>query len=146
MNALFFALNETKYMRVSRCCTAQDIWQLLEVTLEGILQVKESKINLLTCKYETFKIKDGESINAIYNRFNDIIVRLQNLGKKLELVELNRKLLASLPIECRPKVMVIEEAKNLKTITVEEHPRPIITYEGTFLDRSDSERYLRRVL
>lgn len=34
---------------------------------------------------------DGETIYNMYNRFNDIIVGMQNLAKKLELDELNRK-------------------------------------------------------
>lgn len=66
--------------------------------------MKEYKINLLTSQYEAFKM-EGETINAVYNRFNDIIVGLQNPNKKLDLDELNRKLLASLPIVRRSKVI-----------------------------------------
>lgn len=74
----------------------------------------------------------------MYIRFNDSIVDLQNLGKKLESNELNGKLLASLPIEWRLKVMVIEEVKNLKTITMVELIVLLITHENTL------ERYKKR--
>lgn len=63
-------------------------------------------------------MEEDETIHTMYNRFNGIIVRLQNLGKKLEPDDLNTKLLTSLSIEWRPK-MTIEEIKNLKTITME---------------------------
>lgn len=55
----------------------------------------------------------------MYNRFNDIIVGLQNRGKKLEPNELNRKLLTTLYMNWKPKVMAMEKTKNLK-ITMEE--------------------------
>lgn len=58
MNALFCALSDIKYTRVSRCLMAQEISQLIEVTHEGTSQVKESKINLLTSQYEAFKMEE----------------------------------------------------------------------------------------
>lgn len=67
MNVLVYSLSETKYIRVSWCTSAQYIWVLLQVTHEGTSLVKYSKISLLTSQYEAFKIKDGESINSIYN-------------------------------------------------------------------------------
>lgn len=42
---------------------------------------------------------NSESINVMYNKFNDIMVVLQNLGPNLGSVETKKKLLASLPIE-----------------------------------------------
>lgn len=44
-------------------------------------------------------MEKGESINVMYNRFNDIVMALQNLGRGLGLDEMNRKLLAALRIE-----------------------------------------------
>lgn len=59
------------------------------------------------------------------------MVALQNLGKDLGLDEINRKLLASLPIEWKPKVTAIIEVNNLKTITTEELLGSLITHEHT---------------
>lgn len=69
------------------------------MTHEGTSQVKNSKISVLTSQYEAFKMEDGESINAMYNQFNDILVEMQNLGQDLRSDEINRKLFASHPIE-----------------------------------------------
>lgn len=70
---------------------------LLEITDESTNQVKQSKITNLTYKYESFQnkveIKSVESISIMYNLFNEIIVGLEGLGKKMSKVELNRKLL-----------------------------------------------------
>ena len=87
MNALFCALNEVEYNRVSLCTSAKDIWVLLQVTHEGTNQVKESKIGALTQKYELFKMLEDENISKMYTRFNDIIVQLQGLSKHIPSIE-----------------------------------------------------------
>lgn len=82
----------------------------------------------------------GESINIMYNWFNDIMVTLQNLGKKLALNETNRNLFASLPNEQILNVMTIEKTKNLKTITTKELLGSLITHEHTLeMDQKEKE-------
>lgn len=75
----------------------------------------------------------------MYNYFNEIVVALKNLGKNLASNEINGKLLASLPIEWRPKEMVIEEAKNLKNITTVELLGSLVTHEYTW-ERDQKEK------
>lgn len=104
--------------------------------------MKESKISLLTSVDEAFKM-EGETTNTISNRFNDIIASLQNLNKKLGLNELNKKLLASLPIEQRPKVTTIEKA-NLKTITMQESLGSPITHKHT-LEKDNREKEVSKI-
>ncbi|KAK2972446.1 hypothetical protein RJ640_003872 [Escallonia rubra] len=84
-NIISYGLDINKYNRVSACETsAQQMWKLLEVTHEGTNQVKETKINMLVQRYETFKIKENESINEMYSRFTLITNGLTLLGKWLE--------------------------------------------------------------
>lgn len=74
----------------------------------------------------------------MYNRFNDIILGLQNLNKMMELDELDKKL-ASLPIKWRSKVTAIEEAKNLKANTTEELLGSLISHDHT-LEKDKKEK------
>ena len=69
MNALYCALNEVEYNRISLCTSAHDIWEKLQVTHEGTSQVKESKIGALTQKYELFKMSQDEDISKMFTRF-----------------------------------------------------------------------------
>lgn len=111
-NALYCALNEIKFDRVYFFITTKEIWDLLEDTHEGTYQVKEFKINLLTYKYEIFRV-ENKTINTMYVKFDDIVIGLKRLEKTIEKVELNYKVLLSLPKEWWPKVTAIEEAKDL---------------------------------
>ncbi|KAL6009357.1 hypothetical protein ACLOJK_022586, partial [Asimina triloba] len=49
----------------------------------GMNQVKETMINILTQEYESFMMKDNESISEIFDKFQKIISTLKNLGEKI---------------------------------------------------------------
>lgn len=76
-------------------------------------------------------MEENETVNAIHNRFNDIVVGFKRLGKNIGNAELNHKFLLSLPKEWRLQVMAIEEAKDLATMTMEELLGSLITYQHT---------------
>ena len=70
MNALFCALDKNEFNRVSLCKTTFDIWHTFEITHKGTSRVKDSKINLLICDFELFRMKSSETIGDMYTRFN----------------------------------------------------------------------------
>ena len=73
-----------EYNRICQCKLVKEIWKLLEITHEGTIQVKESKINLLVHNYELFFMKDNEPIVEMIIRFTDIVNGLEALGKYLQ--------------------------------------------------------------
>lgn len=75
-------------------------------------------------------MKENETINDMYNRFNNNVAGLKGLGMTIGNVELNHRLFHSLP-EWWPKVMTIEEAEDLTTTTMEELLGSFITHEHT---------------
>ncbi|XP_070004926.1 WEB family protein At5g16730, chloroplastic-like [Nicotiana sylvestris] len=85
-----------EYNRVSACDTAKEIWEALQTAYEGTTQVKQSKIDMLTTKYELFRMKDDESIQDIHTRFTSIINELHSLGDVIPRNKLVRKILSVL--------------------------------------------------
>ncbi|XP_009774137.1 uncharacterized protein [Nicotiana sylvestris] len=57
------------------------MWDKLEVTYERTIKVKETHINMLVHDYELFQMKEGESIEEMFTRFNKIISDLKAFGK-----------------------------------------------------------------
>jgi hypothetical protein len=51
---LYCALDANEFNRISACESAREMWDKLEVTYEGTIQVKESKISRLIHEYELF--------------------------------------------------------------------------------------------
>jgi len=81
MSALFYALNKEDFNRVSTATSANQIWQILQVTHEGTNKVKESKISILIHTFELFKMKENETNTEMVTRFTDITNFLVALGK-----------------------------------------------------------------
>ena len=93
------SLGPNEYERVSNCSTAKEMWDALEIAHVGTTQVKASKVHTLVSEYELFKMKDGESIKDMVQRFTAIVNHLGILGRKFENVDLVHKVLKSLTIE-----------------------------------------------
>ena len=65
LNLIFCALSPEIFDSVMHLKTAHEAWKLLEVTHEGTNQFKQAKNHLLVQQYESFKMKDGETIQEI---------------------------------------------------------------------------------
>ncbi|XP_075074895.1 uncharacterized protein LOC142162439 [Nicotiana tabacum] len=109
-----------EYNSVSACDSTKEIWEALQTVHEGITQVKQSKIDMLTTEYELFRMKDDESIQDKHTRFTSIINELHSLGDVIPKNKLIRKILSVLPGSWESKVNAITEAKDLQTLTMDE--------------------------
>ncbi|VFQ94936.1 unnamed protein product [Cuscuta campestris] len=81
INMRYCAANPDDYRKISCCTTAKEMWDKLEVTYEGTDQVRETKIDFLTQEYEMFRMKEGEKIDDMFDRFSKIINDLHALKK-----------------------------------------------------------------
>ncbi|XP_070039057.1 uncharacterized protein [Nicotiana tomentosiformis] len=112
-NFFVCGIGPDEYNRASACQSAKEIWEALQTVHEGTTQVKQSKIDLLTTKYELFRIKDDESIQDMHTRFTSIINELHSLGEIIPRNKLVKKILSVLPGSWESKVNAITEAKDL---------------------------------
>ncbi|KAF3653502.1 Double-stranded RNA-binding protein 4 [Capsicum annuum] len=87
---------------------------------EGTTDVNDSKVDMLTTQYETFTMKEGETIQEMHTRFTSITNEFHCLGEVILLYKQVRKILGVLPKSWESKVYAITEARNLKTLTIEE--------------------------
>ena len=94
---------------------------------------------MLVHKYELFKMKPTESIIGMYTRFTNIVNNLKNIGKVYTDVDLCRKILRSLPRTWDSKVSVIQEARDLSILKVEELVGSLMTYEISLCQHEEEE-------
>jgi len=119
------------------------MWDTLEVTHEGINEVKRARKHTLIQEYEMFRMLKGETTAKVQKRFTHIINNLMSLDKTFEKEELNIKILKCLNRAWQPKVTAISESKDLTSLSmafVPTHPRALTkvksqrqsqTYGGT---------------
>ncbi|XP_015089733.1 uncharacterized protein LOC107032670 [Solanum pennellii] len=118
-NLLVCGIGPNEYNRVSACESAKEIWDCLKTTHEGTEQVKESKIDILTSRYENFKMKEGETIHDMFTKLSSITNELRSLGEPISMTKQVRKVLQILPKSWESKVDAITEAKDLKVLTMD---------------------------
>jgi len=118
--SLVTAIPKAEYMKMSDKSTAKEMFASLCANYEGSKKVREAKALMLVHQYELFKMKDDESIEQMYSRFQTLVSGLQILKKSYVASDHVSKILRSLPARWRPKVTAIEEAKDLNTLSVED--------------------------
>ncbi|GJZ33556.1 zf-CCHC domain-containing protein [Tanacetum coccineum] len=134
---IYNALPRKEYERIFMCQTAKEIWDTLLITHQGNNQVKANKIDLLVQQYEQFMIPEEESIDNAFAKFNTIITSLKALDESFSSKNCVRKFLRALHPKWHVKVTMIEESKNLTTLSLDELIGNLKVYEEII--KKDSE-------
>ncbi|GMI90020.1 hypothetical protein HRI_002671300 [Hibiscus trionum] len=129
LHIIFCAFGPDIYSKVSSIESAKEVWDTLETTYEGTNDVKEMKIGLLNLSYENFKMDPDESVSKMFDRFSIIVNGLKGFGEVIPKDKLVRKLLYSLLGSWDGKRTTIIEAKNLKTLKLDELVGSLLTHE-----------------
>jgi len=117
---LVAALPHKEYLKISDKSTTKAMFTSLCSNYEGNKKVREAKATMLVHQYELFRMKEDESIETMYSRFQTLVSGLQILKKSYVASDHVNKILRSLPAKWRPKVTAIEEVKDLNTLSVED--------------------------
>ena len=116
LNALFSAVTNEEFKKISSIETAKEAWTILQTTYEGIKAVKDSKLQRLTTSFEEIKMEEDESFNKFYAKLKDIVNSTFSLGETIPEPKIVRKVLRSLLERFHAKIMAIEESKDIDKI------------------------------
>ena len=64
LNAIFCGISADKFHRISHVTIAKEAWQILETTYEGTEKVKDTKLQMLTTRFEELKMSEEESFDS----------------------------------------------------------------------------------
>ena len=116
LNALFSAVTNKEFKKISSTETTKKAWTVLQTTYEGTKAVNDSKLQRLTTSFEEIKKKEDESFDEFYTKLKDIVNSAFNLGKTISEPKIMRKVLKSLPKRFHAKITTIEESKDIDKI------------------------------
>ena len=97
LNALFSAVTNEEFKKISSIETAKEAWTILQTTYEGTKVVKDSKLQKLTTSFKEIKMKEDKSFDEFYAKLKDIVNSVFNLGETIPEPKIVRKVLRSLP-------------------------------------------------
>ena len=120
LNAIFCGVSPDEFHRIPHITVAKEAWEILETTYEVTKKVKDTKLQMLTTRFEELKMSEDESFDSFYSKLNEMVIGKFNLGEKTEDLKVVRKILQSLPERFQAKVTAIEESKDLDEIKIQE--------------------------
>ena len=97
LNALFSAVTNEEFKKISSIKTAQEAWTILQTTYEGTKAIKDSKLQRLTTSFEEIKMEEDKSFDEFYAKLKDIVNSAFNLGETIPEPKIVRKEIRSLP-------------------------------------------------
>ena len=106
LNALFSAVANEEFKKISPTETTKEAWTILQTTYEGTKAVKDSKLQRLTTSFEEIKMEEDELFDEFYAKIRE------NIHEP----KIVRKVLRSLPERFHAKITAIEESKDIDKI------------------------------
>ena len=129
LNAIFSAVTNQEFNKISSTKTAKEAWTILQTTYEGTKAIKDSNLQRLTTSFEEIKMEEDESFDEFYAKLNDIVNSTFNLGETIPEPKIVRKVLRSLLERFNAKITTIEESKDIDKIHLIELVGNLQTYE-----------------
>ena len=129
LNALFSAVINEEFKKISSTETAKETWTILQITYEGTKAIKDSKFQRLTTSFEEIKMEEDESFDNLYAKLKDIVNSTFNVEETIPEPKIVRKVLKSLPDRFHAKITTIKESKDIDKIPLTELVGNLQTYE-----------------
>ena len=129
LNALFSAVTNEEFKKISSTETVKEAWTIVQTTYEGIKAVKNSKFQRLTTSFEEIKMEEDELFDEFYAKLKDIVNSAFNFGETILEPKIVRKVLRSLPKRFHAKITAIEESNDIDKIPLTELVSNLQIYE-----------------
>ena len=97
LNALFSAIMNEEFKKISYTETTKEAWIIHQTTYEGTKAVKDSRLQRLTVSFKEIRMVEDKSFDEFYAKLKDIVNSAFNLGETILEPKIVRKVFKSLP-------------------------------------------------
>ena len=125
------------FPRVINSRKSNEAWDILQKEYRGALKVKTIKLQTLRRDFENLKMKDVELLKDYFSRVVELVNQMKIHGEEIEDKRIVEKILISLPKKYDSIVNVVEQTKDLATLSVEELMGAIKAFEERMSRRSE---------
>ncbi|XP_057808926.1 uncharacterized protein LOC131023403 [Salvia miltiorrhiza] len=129
LNSIQNAVTMEVFVVISMCSTAKEAWEVLMNTYEGNSKVKKQRLQQLTTRFEELKMDENETISNFHGKILSIPNESFSLGEKILEEKLVRKVMHALPERFDYKITVIDEARDVSDMKLEELIGSLRTFE-----------------
>src|SRR3954464_13064157 len=125
------------FPRIMRDKSSKEAWSILQQEFEGDSKLQTVKLQSLKRDYENERMKENESLNEYFNRLSELVNQMKSHGDMIEDRRIVDQILISLTARFDPMVGVIEETKDISTLTIQGLMGSLRSYEQRMLRNSE---------
>ncbi|KAG7543596.1 Zinc finger CCHC-type [Arabidopsis thaliana x Arabidopsis arenosa] len=125
--------------KILSATSAHQAWKLLEHSYQGNEKVKTVRLQSLRREFENLKMKEGENVKAYSDRIQAVANQMRALGEGKSDFDLVVKMLASMPKSYASLSSLMEETKDLKTVTYAELIGSLEAHEKKFFPDEEED-------
>ncbi|CAM8978214.1 unnamed protein product [Rhodiola kirilowii] len=129
INAIFSRVDENVFKLIANYEFAKEAWDTLRTAYEGTDKVRNSRMQMVTTKFEDLKMKEEETIVEYNTRVLDLSNEVAPLEKPIEGERMASKVLRSLPHRFAMKVTAIKEMHDITNLKLKDLMGSLRTYE-----------------
>lgn len=82
-NVILTAVDMNMFRLISNSTSAKDAWEILQLHYEGDQSVCESRLRMVTTRFENLRMEEDETITSYFGKINDIDNESQDLGEPI---------------------------------------------------------------
>ena len=125
------------FPRIIGATKAKEAWEILQEEFKGSVKVRASKLQDLRKDFENVRMKENETMQEFSDRYTELVNQMKIYGEEIENKKLIEKVLGFLPEKFDPIVSVIEETKDLDTLTLQDLMGSLKSFERKLIRRSE---------
>ena len=80
-------MSPDEFHQISHITITKEAWQILETTYKGTKKVKDTKLQMLTTRFEELKMSEDKSFDFFYSKLNEVVVSKFNWGRKQRILK-----------------------------------------------------------
>ena len=115
LSLLTMALTNEMYARVDCLVFAKEVWDEIELQLQGLEEAKEDEREIAMSAYEGFKAKEGEPLFDSYTRLNGFVSDFRRIGVQKTNYEINVKFLKNITKAWEQAAIQLQMTLNLRS-------------------------------
>ena len=123
------AMDKSIFPRIASCTIAKDAWKALKDGYQGSNKVKQVRIQTLKRDFENLKMKDDEKVVDYCVRVQTCVNKMKTLGEEIENEVVVKKVLRSLLSKWNSVAIIIEESKDLATLSYDQLVGSLMSHE-----------------
>ena len=117
---LYQGVDETTFEKISAAATSKEAWEILKNSHTGVDKAVRVRLQILRAEFEALNMSESESVSDYCTSTIVLVNKMKRLGEEIEDVRVVEKILRSLTGKFEHVVAVIEESKDLNTMTVDQ--------------------------